>query len=107
MIIANGTIEFKVKTAGGIDPTTGYAVPSTCEWGEKIPCQYLVNNLNLQSRTNNEHYTQKGYTIYIEQPEPVAAEQLRLCDRDGNEIGEFSIFSIDQLDAVCQTKIIV
>ena len=28
MIIANGKIAVKLKKAGGIDPTTGHAVPS-------------------------------------------------------------------------------
>ena len=107
MIIANGTIELKVKTAVGINPSTGFPVASTTSWGSPVPCQYLINTHDNLGRTQGEHFVKAQYSILIEQPTPVASEQLRLTDRDGNVLGEFSIISVEQLDAVCQTKILV
>ena len=47
MIIQNGTIEFKTKTASGIDPETGYPVkPSSEAWSELIPCQFKAKKFN-------------------------------------------------------------
>lgn len=106
MIIANGTIELKVKTAGGIDPSTGFPVASTSSWGSLVPCQYLINTRDNLGRVDGEHFTKAQYSILIEQ-QTVASEQLRLTDRGGTVLGEFSIISVEELDAVCQTKILV
>ena len=40
MIIANGTIETKIKTGGGIDPDTDYPIAPSVSWGNPIECQY-------------------------------------------------------------------
>lgn len=107
MIIQNGTIELKRKTAGGINPSTGYPVASTATWDSPIPCQWLVNNHNNLGRSNDEHFTLAKYIILIEQTNAVDSEQLRLTNRNGKVLGEYSIISVEQLDAVQQTKIIV
>lgn len=106
MIIANGTIEFKVKSAGGIDPTTGFPVASSSTWDSPIPCQYLVNSHDNLGRVKGEAFVKASYTVLVEQ-QTVPSEQLRLTDRDGNVLGEFSILGVEQLDTVCQTKILV
>ncbi len=106
MIIVNGSIEVKHKQGGGIDPTTGYAIPAASEWGEPIPCQYYYTLYNQLARVNGEHYTARAYTILIEQ-RTFTAEQIRLRDRLGNIVGEFSIQQIEPLDAVGQYRILV
>jgi len=107
MIIANGTIELKVKTAGGINTSTGFPLASTSSWGSPVSCQYIINTHDNLGRTQGEHFVKAKYSILIEQQNPVASEQLRLKDRAGIVLGEFSIISVEQLDAVCQTKILV
>lgn len=107
MIIHNGTIEFKVKTGGGMDPATGHPIASLSTWGDPIACQWVPNsNDNLGRSSDGEHFTVARYTILIEQ-QMAGSEQVRLKDNGGNIIGEYSIISIEQLDAVGQTKIIV
>ncbi|MBQ9639111.1 MAG: hypothetical protein IJV22_06115 [Bacteroidales bacterium] len=106
MIIANGTIEFKVKRGGGIDPATGYPVASASVWGDAVPCQYLINSHDNLGRVQGEAFVRASYTVLIEQ-QPISSEQLRLTDRAGRVLGEFSIISVEQLDAVCQTQIMV
>ena len=106
MIIPNGTISFKHKSGGGIDPATGYPVKPTATWGDDIPCQYLVNSHDNLGRSNGEAFTRASYTVLLEQ-QPVDSEQLRMTDASGAVVGEFSIISVEQLDAVCQTKILV
>lgn len=106
MIIPNGTIELKQKTGGGFDPATGHPIPPVVTWGEKVPCQYLINTRDNLGRVDGEHFTKAQYSILIEQ-QTVASEQLRLTDRGGTVLGEFSIISVEELDAVCQTKILV
>lgn len=108
MIIANGTIEAKLKQGGGIDPVTGYPVkPSDVSWGDPIPCQYSATKYNkLGQTTNGEHYTVAQYTVLIEE-QPFDAEQLRLKDRDGEVVGEFSVIEVEPLDAVCELRIFI
>jgi len=107
MIIQNGTIEVKVKTAGGIDLETGHPVKSASEWGAPIACQYIPNTHNNLGRTvNGQHFTQASYTVLIEEQD-ITGEQIRLKDMRGNVVGEFSILSVEPLEAVCETRIMV
>lgn len=107
MIIENGTIEVKHKTGGGIDPETGYPIsPASASWGTPIPCQYSPIKMNLLERVSGEHVTAVNYSILIELM-PFTAEQVRLKDRLGNEVGEYSIISIEPLEAVGQLKLTV
>ncbi len=107
MIIQNGTIETKAKAGGGIDRETGYAIkPSAASWDEPIACQYTPNSHNFLGVTTGQHFTQASYTILIEE-QPFDAEQIRLKDMSGKVVGEFSILSIEPLEAVGEVKIIV
>lgn len=107
MIIENGTIEVKVKTACGIDPETGHPRrPSEAQWGHPIPCQYLFKTHNKQGRINGEPKTIATYEVLIEE-QPFDAEQVRLTDKAGKSLGEFSIISIEPLEAVCEIRILI
>lgn len=106
MIIQNGTIELKRKTGGGIDPATGYPVkPDTTSWGDPIPCQYFANKYNNLGQVSGEHFKTAKYTVLIEEQTLEESEQLRLKDRAGNTVGEFSIIQIEPLEAVCEIRI--
>ena len=106
MIIANGTIETKIKTGGGIDPETDYPLPPTVTWGNSIPCQYRANHYSKRGKANGEAFTVASYEILIEE-QAYNAEALRLRNLDGEQIGEFSVIEIEPLRAVCQTRILV
>lgn len=108
MIIENGTIELKQKTSGGgIDPTTGYPQkPASVDWGTPIPCQYMANKYNNLGRVNGEHFKTAEYSVLIDE-QSFDAEQLRLKDRKGNVVGEFSIIQVEPLEAVCEIRILI
>lgn len=106
MIVANGNIETKIKSGGGINPETGYPNKPSEAWGEPIPCQYQANNNSLKGRTNGEAFRIASYEILIDE-QPYESEQLRLSDDNGKVIGEFSVIDIKPLAAVCQVKILV
>ena len=110
MIIQNGTIQAKVKFgSGGIDSSTGFPVKrKEAAYEAPIPCQYSANQNNQLGRVNGEHFTIAHYSILIEQPaQPFTAEQVRLCDMNGRILGEYSVMSIEPLDAVCELRITV
>jgi len=109
MIIENGTIEVKNKTAGGIDPRTGYAIPSSeAQWLTPVPCQWSVTNFSYLARTaEGEHYVKASYSILIEQVYGFAPKQIRLTNAAGEVMGEFSVVRQEELDAVGQTRIYV
>lgn len=107
MIIQNGTIEIKEKVVSGLDPATGFPVKATsATYGKPIPCQYSANQYNQLGRVKNEHFTTAHYVILIEQ-QPFTAEQIRLKDMSGNTLGDYSIMSVETLEAVCELRIIV
>lgn len=108
MIIDNGTIEFKEKSAGGIDPKTGYPQKSSSTWGKPIPCQFLPINRNLLAKSLGEPITQATYTVLIEDQPLPDAEQLRLKGQAGKTIGEFSLIAPPEaLEAVGEIKILI
>jgi hypothetical protein len=47
-----------------------------------------------------------SYTILIEE-QPFNGEQVRLKSLDGNTVGEFSVISVELLEAVCELKVLV
>lgn len=107
MIIQNGTIEFKTKTAGGIDPETG--IPSNrLPWpgANLFHDQFKAKKFNQLGIIKGEHFTVASYEILIEE-QPVSSEQLRLKDLSGKEIGTFSIIQAEPLEAVCEVRILV
>ena len=108
MIIENGTIEVKGKSAGGIDADTGFPIPSNnVTWGEPIPCQWLANKYNNLGKSEGGNFTVAHYSILIESEQEFTAEQIRLKDNYGNVLGEFSVIEVEQLQAMCQLRITV
>lgn len=108
MIIQNGTIEVKSKSAGGIDPETGYPIPSgNVTWGEPIPCQWQANKYNNLGKSEGGNFTVAHYSILIESEKAFTAEQIMLRDNYGNVLGEFSIIEVEVLQAMCQMRIMV
>ncbi len=106
MIIANGSIETKIKTGGGINPETDYPTNPSIGWSNPISCQYQANNNSLKGRTNGEAFTIASYEILIDE-QPYEAERLRLRDESGKELWEFSVLDIKPLSAVCHIRILV
>lgn len=107
MIIQNGTIEVQTTTQGGLDATTGFPKNPTVAWGSPVPCQYSPIKHNALARSNGEPVTQKSYSILIETVQNFAADRLRIKDRGGNLVGEFSVTSIEPLETVEQIRITV
>lgn len=104
MIIANGTIEPKIKTGGGVDRETGHPIASTSSFGTPIPCQIIANQYNALALSLGEHVTLASYQVLIDQQE-FSAEQVRMKDETGKVIGEFSIKHIEPLKAVYQIRL--
>lgn len=106
MIIANGTIETKIKTGGGIDPDTDYPIAPSVSWGNPIECQYRANKYSNKGKANGEAFTIASYEILIDE-QPYNAEMLRLRDISGKILGEFSVIEVEPLQGVCQIRILV
>ena len=106
MIIANGAIEAKIKSGGGIDASTGFPTQTTYTWGDPIDCQFYPNAYNAVGEINGEDFKTAQYFVLIEE-QPFAATQVRLKDLAGNLVGEFAVISSQLLQAVGQVKILL
>ncbi len=106
MIIVNGTIEVQSTTGGGLDERTGFPRAAATAWGNPIGCQYSPVKQDYLSAVNGEPVKTLSYSILIEE-QPFAADRVRLSDRAGNVLGEFSVISVEALEAVCQIRITV
>ena len=107
MIIPNGTIEFIRQSSGGIDQN-GYPVAATAVYGDPIPCQYEANTHNYLGKSEGEAFIRASYSILVEYLKPTdRTERLRLKDRFGTTVKEFSVLEFQPLDAVSQYRILV
>ena len=106
MIIDNGTIEVQTTTGGGIDATTGFPVKGASAWGTPIPCQFSPVRQDYRSTVNGEPARTLSFSILIEE-QPFSADRIRLKTRSGAVLGEFSVESVEPLEAVGQVKITV
>lgn len=105
MIIANGTIKFKLKVDGGMD-ADGYPVAVTPKWSEPIPCQYIINTNNLRGISNGEHFATASYIVYVDLQSLPDSEQAELADTEAGIIGEFPMLAAPEvLQAVQQLKL--
>ena len=102
MIIPNGYIQFLEPSNGGKD-ANGYPTPAAEKWSDAVECQYLLRE-DRQSRVQGEAVSTESYTVYVDQME-CQSEIVRLFTLSGKEIGRFSLRSVEQLDAVCQTRV--
>lgn len=109
MIIENGTIEFKEKTPGKIDPETGYPTKATAVgWSKPIPCQFIPNNRTNLGRVNGERFTTATYTVLIEEQPLPSSEQIRLTERSGKDYRRILIdCAPEALEAVGEIRILI
>lgn len=105
----NGVLEFKLKSAGSIDPETGYPTKATAVgWSKPIPCQYTPNNRMNLGRVNGERFTTATYTVLLEEQELPDSEQVRMTDRYGTILGEFSLMApLERLVSVGRIKMLI
>lgn len=107
MIIANGKIAVKLKKAGGIDPTTGHAVPSVViGYSEQRACQIVTTAQNKQARHEGEAVEAVSYNVFLDS-EPLEGEQVRLWDEAGRVIGDFAVQWQEELKAVRQWRLYI
>lgn len=102
----NGYILLKTKVGGGINPETGYPTAPLITWSERIPCYYKANNYNQLGVTNGMAFTSASYQILILQ-QPVESEVLKLYNNRGDELGEYPIMQVEEVEVKGRTKIMV
>lgn len=94
---------------GKIDPETGYPTKATeVGWSKPIPCQFIPNNRTNLGRVNGERFTTATYTVLIEEQPLPSSEQIRLTERSGKVLGEFSLIAPPEaLEAVGEIRILI
>ncbi len=114
--MADGYIRYKIESGGGIDPDTGFNIPVTVEWSERIDCTFLPNHNTQVGYYDGGSFTNSQYTIHIEQQELPSFDAIRLFDSQGLQLGTNSVVSdrefavntpLEYLELVHRIRIIV
>ncbi len=108
MIVANGTLQWRLSGgSASLDPETGYPVPEEETWSGPVPCQIVPVSADRLSRgsAGGERFTDRSFTVLLEEGAPVEAKALRLADRSGRELGVFPVKAYEPLEAVRQVRL--
>lgn len=105
MIIENGYIQAIIRTGGGLDEDK-YPIPTREEYGERIPCNILLNKKNKLASANGSPFVDVNYEVLIE-PIPFPHERVRLITQFERVLGDFSVISIEYLEHVRAIQILV
>lgn len=108
LIVGNmkGTIQSKVKNAGGGFNESGEPVADTYTWTEPVACLYFANVYNNRGTYQDGMFTQSEYNITTKDLNFTATEIL-LKDKNGNIVCQKQVQRLEVLDAVKRVKIIV
>lgn len=105
MIIPNGILEAQTTAGSGLDER-GFPKTANHTWGVPVPCQFSPVKQNYLASVNGEPVRTRSFSILIE-AQDFSADRVRLTADNGKCIGEFSVISVEPLEAVCQVRIIV
>jgi len=104
MIVVNGSIRAARKTGGGLDKN-GNPIKLSEKWTKVMDGRVTAiqaNNLKIQ---NGNAYADASYEILIEE-RPFSYGRIKIT-RLGEYLGEFSVLSVEKLEAAGMVKIIV
>lgn len=104
MIIANGTIQIKATTGGGV--LHGIPQPVQTTWGEPIPCNISKSKDDRRGTYVDGSFKQVQATILIE-PQDFTATNIKVTDNRGRELGEFEVQSVTFLEAAQALQITI
>lgn len=96
MIIANGTIQIKTQTGGGM--LHGIPQPVEVSWSEPIPANISKSRDDRRGTYIDGTFRQVQATILIE-PQEFEATRIKVTDNRDEELGEFEVQSITFLEA--------
>ncbi len=104
MIVANGTIQIKTTTGGGV--VHGIPQPVVETWSEPIPCNISKSRDDHRGTYIDGAFKQVQATILIE-PQGFTAKRIRVTDNRSRELGEFEVQSVTFLEAAQAVQITV
>jgi len=132
MIIVNGTIQEKFFIGGGFDENR-YPKKPIENWSKPVSCRVTTISQNYLSNQNGNLFTKASYEVLIDadlgrhlllcsennelllldsgssielEAEVKQSERVRLT-QIGRDLGDFSLISVEHLEAVGMYKIIV
>lgn len=101
-----GTIQAKVKKAGGGQTTKGTAIPDVFDWSEPVECLYKANTHNNKGKYQDGNFTQSEYVITV-QDQTFNATQVLLKDSRGNVVCEKQVQYLEVLETIQRVKITI
>lgn len=99
----NGTIQYKVKTGGGLDGA-GDPIPVAESWSDPIRCLIIPGQGQIRKYEDGQ-MTAASYEIHIEL-QPFNHTGIRLT-QNGNDLGEFQVIpqNIQRMEVSGRVKI--
>lgn len=104
MVIANGTIQIKIQTGGGM--LHGIPQPIKTSWSEPIPANISKSRDDRRGTYIDGNFKQVQATILIE-PQEFEATRIKVTDNRDKELGEFEVQSVTFLEAAQALQITI
>ena len=107
-MMTNGTIQFKTREGGGIDPDSGDPIQVTNTWSNALDCLITPDANGFLKKYQDGEQVSASYTVLIELQD-FEHVNIRLTDNRGENLGEYQVLppNIRNLESVGRVKITV
>lgn len=102
----NGSLKCQTLTGNEQMNEYGEPVAAQVSWGDPVPCSIKTNSDTRKGRYEDGEFRMASFTILIEFVAGFAADRVKL-ERNGEELGEYRVLSVEPLTSVGRIQIMV
>lgn len=102
----NGSLKCQTLTGNEQMNEYGEPVAAQVSWGDPVPCSIKTNSDTRKGKYEDGEFRMASFTILIEFVAGFAADRVKL-ERNGEELGEYRVLSVEPLTSVGRIQIMV
>lgn len=102
----NGSLKCQTLTGNEQMNEYGEPVAAQVSWGDPVPCSIKTNNDTRKGKYEDGEFRMASFTILIEFVAGFAADRVKL-ERNGEDLGEYRVLSVEPLTSVGRIQIMV
>lgn len=102
----NGNLKYLHTAEQDSYDENGELVVASDEWSDPIPCSIKTNSDTRKGIYEDGQFRQASFTVLTELAPMTDVKRVKL-ERLGEDLGEYQVISIEPLDSMNRTQIIV